>query len=176
MLVALTIAFAAAHAQQVRAQRLAQRAIDSLAANSQHVMGIHPRDFFDMLREPSVNRVAALSQLMRGRYLFYGDNRDCPLWLRGLSTTYYCVLKFVSLFVYFGLPAAALWQTYGRTVATVGVGLSVHAAGLVAGIALIHVAIVDTLYLLEVSAKIWNAGCRPSNKQLHQTADDSPSP
>jgi hypothetical protein len=111
-----------------------------------------------MLREPSVNRVAALSQLLRGRYQFYGDNLRCPTWLRIISTSYYVVLKSVSLIVYFGLPAAALWQTY-RFAASVAANRGmVQAAGLVAATALGHVAIVDTLYLLEVSSKIWHVG------------------
>ena len=165
VLVVSTIAFAAAHAQQVRAQKLAQRAIDALADNSQRVMGIHPRDLFDMLREPSVNRVAALSQLLRGRYQFYGDNLRCPPLLRAVSTVYYFILKSVSLIVYFGLPATAVWQTYARAVSSVSSPVSVHAAGLVAAIALVHVAVVDTMYLMQVSSKIWTAGSGAPNKR-----------
>lgn len=174
-LVALTIGFAGAHAQQVRAQKLAQRAIDSLAEGSQQVMGIHPRDLFDMLREPSVNRVAALSQLLRGKYQFYGDNLQCPVWLRLLSTMYYRVLKSVSLVVYFGLPGAALWQTYEQTISTLGSRTVVHVAGLVAAVALTHVGVVDTVYLIEVSRKIWSAGGEPTNKPLHSRAAPSTS-
>jgi hypothetical protein len=53
VLVVLTIAFAAAHAQQIRAQELAQRSVNGLEKESRSVLGIHPRDYFDMVREPS---------------------------------------------------------------------------------------------------------------------------
>ena len=96
LLVILTIAFAAAHAQQTRAQTLAQRRVDSLAgdwdANAKgHPGEIHPRELFDMLRLPSVNRVAPLAQSLRGPYQFYATIDGCPGWLRIMSTAYYLV-------------------------------------------------------------------------------------
>src|SRR5687768_13152758 len=58
LLVVLMIAFASAHAQQVRVQRLAHRAMDGLGNELLRGTGVHPRDFFDALRLPSVIRLA----------------------------------------------------------------------------------------------------------------------
>src|ERR1039457_6832514 len=66
ILAVLAIFFVAAHAQQIRAQMLAQEVIESLI-NQDPSDAVHPRELFDMLRTPSLSRVAPLAQLLRGK-------------------------------------------------------------------------------------------------------------
>jgi hypothetical protein len=66
VLVVLTVAFVAAHAQQVRAGKLAQDFVSSIALDDFAFAGMQPRELYDMLRTPSLNRVAPLAQLLRG--------------------------------------------------------------------------------------------------------------
>jgi hypothetical protein len=102
ILVVLTIAFAAAHAQQVRAQMLAQSAVDSMASRQHFDDYLHPWELFDMCRLPSLNRVAPLAQALRGRHQFFAGRRDRPAWIRATSFVYYALLKLASLLVYLG--------------------------------------------------------------------------
>ncbi len=168
MLVVLTIAFSAAHAQQVRAQKLAQSFVDSMAGRSPEVAGMHPRELFDMLRLPSVNRVAPLAQSIRGPYQFYHNAMNCPAWLRKASTIYYVLLKLVSMAVYFGLPAFALWQAYTKTQA---VGLRwlvapwiILATAIVAAATLLQVVVEDLRYSMEILPLIFGSSGRSPAK------------
>jgi hypothetical protein len=57
ILVVLAVAFAAAHAQVIRATKHAQKELNSLPAEA--------RDMFDMSCMPSLNRLAPLAQLLQ---------------------------------------------------------------------------------------------------------------
>jgi hypothetical protein len=150
LLVVLTIAFSAAQAQTVRAQALAQSFLDSLTSRSPEVVGMHPRELFDMLRLPSINRVASLAQSLRGRYQFYREEPNCPGYIRLVSTVYYVLLRLTSLVVYYGLPAAALWQSHA-IMQRAGVHLwPVTAVGLLSGITLVEMFVIDVLYSIQV--------------------------
>ena len=105
LLVVLIVAFAAAHAQQVRAQKLAQAYIDKMTVVDGE---LHPRELFDMLRQPSVIRVAPLAQSLRGKYQFFGTAGECPAALWWGSVVYYGVLKLASIGISFLLPGWAL--------------------------------------------------------------------
>ncbi len=121
MLVVLTIAFSAAHAQQLRAQKQAHSFINRMRTGTL-LAGMDPRDLFDMLRVPSLNRVSPLAQALKGKYQFYGEAAHCPILRRFGSVVYYGLLKIISMPVYYGLPAFALWHTYGRAHAAIGSG------------------------------------------------------
>ncbi len=157
MLIVLTIAFASAHAQQVRAQKLAQRFVDSLPTDAD-LAGMHPRELFDMFRLPSLSRVAPLAQAVRGRYQFYSRRASCPTFLRVASIVYYALLKLVSMAVYFGVPACALLRTYEKTqAASVVVSrLMICGGGLVAMATLLQVFVTDLLYSIVVGRKLWS--------------------
>ncbi len=160
VLVVLTIAFAAAHAQQVRAEKLAQSVVDSLVeagqpSGKQQPGWIHPRELFDMLRLPSVNRVAPLAQSLRGRYQFYATGTRCPEWLRVASTAYYGLLKLASLVVYFGLPAWALWDVHGRLTLTGAVGWLATLGAILAGATVLQLLLTDAWYSFKVLRVIW---------------------
>jgi hypothetical protein len=155
LLVILTIAFAAAHAQQTRAQTLAQRRVDSLAgdwdANAKgHPGEIHPRELFDMLRLPSVNRVAPLAQSLRRPYQFYATTDRCPGWLRIMSTTYYGLVKLTSLIVYLGLPAWAHCDVYSRLTLNRAASLIAALGGILALLTLVQMLLTDAWYSLKV--------------------------
>jgi len=120
MLVAVTIAFAAAHAQAFRAQKLAVAALAGLSADAKaEPTRLHPRDVFDALQQPTINRVGPLAQLIRGRYQFFPEAAKAPNWLRWLVNLYYFILKGVAFAFYFLVPSAALIQAF-RAVNIVG--------------------------------------------------------
>jgi uncharacterized membrane protein (DUF485 family) len=137
MLAVLAIVFASAHTQQVRAQKLAQKAIDSLGDSLGGTVGclIHPREYFDIWRTPSLIRVAPLAQALRGKYQFFSTSHGLSQWRKRFTVTYYGLLKVVSLVVYFLLPVLALWRAYGNASmygvphwsATIGVSLATAA-------------------------------------------------
>ncbi|HLG59760.1 MAG TPA: hypothetical protein VI485_30755 [Vicinamibacterales bacterium] len=150
LLAVLIIGFAAAHAQQVRAQRLAQRALKALTENAVLGGSIHARDLFDMLRLPGVNRVAPLAQLLKGQDAFYNSVTEVPTWRRNVSRWYYLLLKAASWLVYFLYPGVALWASFALISAPWWAWWPSLAAGLVSTAALLHVFVVDFRYVMEV--------------------------
>ncbi len=112
MLIVLTIAFSSAYSAQFRAHKLAQSFITSNLKSHKGRGGVHPRDLFDMLRFPTFNRVAPLAQRILGKAQFYTGAEKTPKWRTVAATIYYLLLKLVSLAVYFGLPAFALFDSW----------------------------------------------------------------
>lgn len=167
LLVVLMIAFASAHAQQVRVQRLAHRGLDRLGDESVFDLGVHPRDLFDALRLPSLIRIAPLAQLFRGLDSSFASPGDVPLWRKRTSAIYYLLLKTVAWFVYFGFPGAALWLTFARTQATGWLSLSLFGAALIATMSLIHILTVDMWYVREVKDIILESRA-PSSAKLER--------
>jgi hypothetical protein len=159
ILVVLTITFAAAHAQQIRAQRLAQSFVDSLGCNhSSSNELISLRELFDMWRAPSLNRIAPLAQLLRGRYQFQKGAAGCPTWLRFVTVVYYGLFKIASLAVFFGLPVWALWHSYVTTVSlSPQLHLVLGIGGVLAGLPLAQVGLTDAAYTIEVLRHLWQA-------------------
>jgi hypothetical protein len=163
LLTVLSIAFAAAHAQQVRAQRLAMKALVALGDEPISAGKTHPRDYFDMLRAPSVTRVAPLAQLFQGMDAFHGSDRRPPPWRKRVSVGYYLALKTVSWLVYFGFPAVALWISFSRMLPTTWQWWPFFFAGVVATLPILQVLLVDVGYVWEVSHII---GRGPGGKPL----------
>jgi len=147
ILAILIVALAAAHTQHIRADKLAHSVIDTMN-RILLVDGIEllPRDLFDMLRQPSLTRVAPLAQWVRGRWQFEGETTPCPLWRRVMSIGLYVVLKVVVLLVLFAAPGVALFVGYGQVRAS-GIGQSwiglLAAVGLIAGGSLVLVTVAD---------------------------------
>jgi len=69
LLIVLMIAFCTAHAQQLMAQELAQRLLNTFSGEAGEVGGMPARNFFDLIRKPSLNRVAPLVQLFRRLFI-----------------------------------------------------------------------------------------------------------
>src|SRR5262249_37309290 len=142
LLIVLTIAFASAHAQLLRATRLAQNAVD--AVDDSVIIGkLRPRQLFDMLRQPSLLRVAPLAQLLQD-----------VAWLSGKikkrwAQVYYFLMKSLSWLVFFGLPLGAIWSCAFRVAAGAWEAVAIAAATL-ATIPLIHVAATDIAYGLDI--------------------------
>ncbi len=154
ILAVLAIFFAAAHAQQIRAQILAQEVIE-LLINQGPSEVVHPRELFDMLRTPSLSRVAPLAQLLRGKYQFYSSSGDCPTWLRLLSVGYYASLKLVSYIVFFLLPVWALWRAYIVAVFPGWWRVPFIASVLVAETSLLQVFVIDGRQMIKVFRRLW---------------------
>jgi hypothetical protein len=170
LLVVLSIAFAAAHAQQVRAQRLANYALTELGDQPLNELKIHPRDLFDALRIPSVNRIAPIAQLLQGMDAFYGSETRPPNWRRRTSVVYYLALKTASWLVYFGFPLLALWLSFSRIPWQDWRYWGLFLAGAVATVPVVHVFVVDAAYVIQVSHIIGSADDSPSNTGLQPTA------
>jgi hypothetical protein len=155
ILVVLAIAFAAAHTQQVRTQKLAQRNIDSMLERGASTDLLHPREYFDMWRMPSLIRVAPLPQALRGRYQFYADSAGLPTWLRLATVTYYGLLKLVSWVVYFLFPMWALWHARANVSFSVAARWYAVIGTCVAGFALLEVLWFDVEYSLAIFRHLW---------------------
>lgn len=147
ILVILAVAFASAHAQQVRAHRLARRYIDSLSTTNTM---IHPQELFDILLQPSVVRVAPLAQSLRCKYQFHSTAADCPVWLWRASVVYYEALKVGAIGIYFLLPAWALWSLGEKLWKTNAVPGIFWIFSAIAGFALVQVIITEVVVCFEV--------------------------
>jgi len=147
VLIVLIVAFAAAHAQQVRAQKLAQDHIDRMDASDGE---LHPRELFDMLRQPSVVRVAPLAQSLRGKFQFFATANECPAVLWWGSVAYYVLLKWASIGIYFVLPGWALWSLGMRLYETKTLSATLWFPAGVAAFALAQVMLTDFLYSFRV--------------------------
>lgn len=147
MLVVLIVAFAAAHAQQVRAQKLAQDQIDTMVASDGE---LHPRELFDMFRQPSVIRVAPLAQSLRGQFQFFSTAKECPALLWWSSVVYYAVLKVASIGIYFLLPGWALWAIGKHLHDSHNLSTALLLPAVVASFALIQVMLADLFYSFRV--------------------------
>lgn len=154
ILAVLAIFFAAAHAQQIRAQILAQGVIEWLIHQKPSEV-VHPRELFDMLRTPSLSRVSPLAQLLRGKYQFYSSGGDCPTWLRLLSVGYYVSPKLVSYIVFFLLPVWALWRAYTVAVFPGWWRVPFIASLLVAETSLLQVFVIDGREMIKVVRRLW---------------------
>jgi hypothetical protein len=157
ILVVLAVAFAAAHAQVIRAGVQAHRTIDSL--RKLHSGGVDPREMFDMARTPSLNRVAPLAQLAIDQVSSITGQR---WWVRGLGVLYYLLLKILSVLVYYGLPVLAVTMAYTNAF---GHGLSdnvffsfAKVAVCAALLALVHVFVSDIRYSCRVVRRLWRSG------------------
>jgi hypothetical protein len=155
--VVLAIAFASAHAQQMRAQGLTQAALSSISTSHSANDLIHPREFYDMVRMPSLNRIAPLAQLVRGKYQYYKTSRKCPAWLRRVTVIYYAMLKLASLAVYFSLPFWGLWHAYTivLSVRSAPVALFARVGAALAGSALLVVFVAEIIYASKIVKHLW---------------------
>jgi hypothetical protein len=154
LLVVLNIAFASAHAQQIRVQRLAHRGLDHLGEAPLLGIGIHPRDLFDAFRLPSVIRLAPLPQLLRGLDSGISSSPVLPRWRKKMAVTYYVLLKIASWLVYFGFPCVALWITFVRTQASGWLLVILGGGAFISTVSLIHVLLVDIWYVNRVKRAI----------------------
>jgi hypothetical protein len=111
-LAVLAIAFASAHSQQVRAQTLAHKVIDSLGPILGPDCAIHPRDYFDMQRKPSLIHIASLAQSLRGEHQFFTTAAGIPIWRKKITVVLYGLWKVIGFLIYFVFPVLALWQAH----------------------------------------------------------------
>jgi hypothetical protein len=157
ILVALAVAFAAAHAQLIRAGVRAQQMIDLLSKGSLEESRVDPRGMFDMGRIPSLNRVAPLAQLAIDQFSAITGQQ---WWVRGLGVLYYLLLKFLSLLVYYGLPLLAVKQAYANASQPKLndiVSSLAEVAVCAALLALVHVFVSDIWYSWRVVRRLWRA-------------------
>jgi hypothetical protein len=135
------------------------------------VTGYHPRDVLDLLRIPSVNRVAPLAQVVGGEFytLRNTSGNDCEAcWRfvrRLLAAAYYVVLKLPATLVYLGLPALALVPAATKfsevkkdTVFLKCIEVVSYAFLLVATLAFLQVVILEAQNLMRATTAIFRGG------------------
>jgi hypothetical protein len=154
LLVVLAVAFAAAHAQVIRAGVQVQRMIDLLHQGSPAEAGLDARERFDIGRIPSLNRVAPLAQLAIDQLSAIRGRR---WWVRILGILYYILLKLLSILVYYGLPVAAVTKAYANT-PWIDWGGVAFVAEVIALAALMHVFLSDSWYSYRVVRQLWRTG------------------
>ncbi|MBN2707419.1 MAG: hypothetical protein JXR46_00130 [Calditrichaceae bacterium] len=137
LMVALTSSFA----QALRAHFLTIPAVKNIKSNT--IAGIHPQDLFDMFRDVSVNRVAPIAQILRGKYQFSDESENCPQWRRVVTAIYYLILKLIAWGVYWILPAYAYFVAYQKAIETDFSHCVINSAGIISVTALLFVAIID---------------------------------
>lgn len=140
ILIVLSVAFASAHAQQVRAQKLARKQMKSLRSPEN---GANPAELFDMLCQPSVIRIAPLAQSLRWNYQFHDTAGGCPEWLWYTSGVYYAALKISAIAIYFLLPLWALFSVTARNYQMVSWIMIIPA--LLAGCTILQVAVTEMI-------------------------------
>ena len=148
LLVILGIGFAAAHAQQVRAERLAYDALKHLVDEPLSALRIRPRDLFEVLRIPSVNYIAPIAQQFRDPHKFDSSAPRPPSWRQPASKMYYVSLKVVSWFVYFGLPLLALWLSFARIPWLGPIHWLLFVAGAISTVPVVHMLLVELASLV----------------------------
>lgn len=147
LLAVLSVAYAAAQAQQSRAHRLAQFQLSSRGNALISGTHLHPRDLFDSLRVPSLSRVAPLPQLLQGRKAFYSTGMSVSRVRRRLATLYYYSLKLLTWLVFYVAPGAALWGAFGKAEVDGWQSCVLATFAVVASLALLQVLADDVVYV-----------------------------
>lgn len=111
----LGIGAGAAQCQAIRSRSLINRVLDEYGKEYPLTRNVALQDAFDAVVTSSIQRIAPLAQVLRGRCQFYPESHNCPLYLRLLSSLYYTVLKLVSVMVVHVFPAYALVQSALRS-------------------------------------------------------------
>jgi hypothetical protein len=147
MLVVLTIAFSSAYAEQFRAQSLAHKFLNSISKENVIYGETRFRRWFDLLRLPTFNRVAPLTQFLPNR----------STWVVGtIRVAYYLVLKVIATGLYFGLPGYALYHAYTRILPVVSHRWILATVTTFAALTLGQGILGDVVSLRDVVPKIWN--------------------
>lgn len=161
----LAIGLAAAHAQQMRADWIAHYTVDELikASNSTkntESISFHIKDLFDILRHPSLTRLAPLPQLVMGHFHTHNLRKTYSpktKWLRDFIFKFsYYSLKLFAIIVLFIIPIFSLAITYNKISQSLN-GVLLYLlmiTGLTAFIALIAVTIAEIVAVIRVSKKV----------------------
>jgi hypothetical protein len=158
ILVVLTVAVSVAQAQLVRAMKLAHSFLKSLAGESPTVLGMHPRELYDIMRLPSLNRVAPLAQFVLGAHQFHATASSRSRLVKLRSEIAYAALRLVSMTVYYTLPTAAIWRAFSEMQVQRYVWFLSLGGGLIAMSALVVVFLSDLQYSAEVMGIIRSGG------------------
>lgn len=95
----LSIAFASAMIQAIRARKLIQNVIDSIPELNRYIGGIHIQDIVDVTLKPTFNRVAPIAQYLHGKDQFF-DGKKKP-GTKIVAVVVYTFLKVITfIFIY----------------------------------------------------------------------------
>ena len=110
---AIVVAFCSAHAHLQRVQAFNLRILDSRRPGADAGRP-NERDYYDALCEPSVTRVSPLAQIARGEHQSFAKKRRLSWRVKNGTALYYVYLKILTVPIYVGLPAIALWLSIRR--------------------------------------------------------------
>jgi hypothetical protein len=107
----LSIAFASAMIQAIRARKLIQTIIDGIDEKDKYSDKVHIQDLVDCTLKPTFNRVAPIAQYLLGKNQFFSDRKPSKK-IKLLSTFFYSILKVTTfIFIYF-IPVAAVYKSW----------------------------------------------------------------
>lgn len=150
----LAIAFAVSHSQQLRANSRAQELLSEMKESGENYEGIDPRELFDLLRLPSVNRVAPISQLLQG-VVEKNAHRHLSQFVGCCIVASYLALKAIATLAYAAFPAAALLYACDKSVVSGGLEIAIRVVLYAALTTLLVVFLVDTVHMFRAAAQMW---------------------
>ena len=112
----LLIAYGSANCQWNRTRILIQNIIKFKIQKKQNYIVpkvLHIHDYFDSMLVPIINRVAPIAQILRGKYQFKLESKDCPCVLICFSMLVYLIYKLITYCIIYIFPFIALvysWQ------------------------------------------------------------------
>jgi hypothetical protein len=160
LLVVLTIAFSSAYVQQFHALSLAHRFIDAITLERQDFGGADLRQWFDILRLPTFNRVSPLAQMLQRQVQSKKTPSSRHIGPRLVSVSYYLFLKLTAMLVYFGLPAFALYRSYEQMSFVTIHRWVIYVSGTVALLGLLQAFFSDLFSLRGIVPHIWRGDSR----------------
>lgn len=155
LLIVLTIAFCSAYVLQFRAQSLVHKFINRTGEKDGNFGGADLRQWFDILRVPTFNRVSPLAQLLRVWLRTKKDTRIRRFAAGLICALYYLFLKFTAMLVYFGLPVYALYRVYGERSLVQTHRWTVYTGFAAAVLGIIQAALCDVFSLRNILPHIW---------------------
>lgn len=114
MISVLSVVFASVFLQAQRTRKLVQILIESISKEDIFIHNIHLQDLFDSIIEPTLNRVAPISQSILGVNQFFNvENKEKKQnkFYRILAIVLYVFLKIAAILIFFGLPLYSLFVT-----------------------------------------------------------------
>lgn len=107
----LSIAYASAMIQAIRARKLIQKVINNM--DKKIYYKVHIQDVLDCMLIPTYNRVAPISQFLLGKNQFYGELKP-KKYLKILSTIFYVLLKLTTYIFLYIVPVYSMLLSWNK--------------------------------------------------------------
>jgi hypothetical protein len=107
----LSIAYASAMIQAIRARKLIQKVIDNM--DEKFYYSVHIQDILDCMLIPTYNRVAPISQFLLGKNQFYGELNPNKYLIK-LITVFYVILKITTYIFLYIVPVYSILLSWDK--------------------------------------------------------------